>query len=244
LRPVERPVGHPESVDPVADALGVGQFLGSTPLEVVDVRERAVHRLGRDLSGADLSGSNFAGQDLSGATLRVADLTDANLAGAALEEGDAAGEDSPLVSLVQTVVSGAVISLGVLLFVADWSLFWLVFLVGFVAVLPAATKLAERYESRSADGDDEPEDEQAAALATLRERYADGEIDEAAFERRVERLLETESVEDAEDAYGGATTGADLEPASETTSDAESERASADGPEGATDETERAREPE
>ncbi|PSP49882.1 hypothetical protein BRC60_05910 [Halobacteriales archaeon QH_1_68_42] len=112
------------------------------------------------------------------------------------------------------MVTGAVISLGVFLFVADWSLFWLVFVIGFVAVLPAATKLAEWYESRSTDvNETEPEDddEQASALATLRDRYASGEIDEAEFERRVERLLETESVADAEDAYGGATMDAEPE---------------------------------
>ena len=46
------------------------------------------------------------------------------------------------------------------------------------------------------------EEEQAEATAsasdpleTLRERYARGDIDEAAFERRLERLLETEDVE-------------------------------------------------
>ena len=186
-------------------------------------------RGGRDLSGADLSGSNFAGQDLSGADLTGANLTGANLdgadldgatltgaslTGANLEEGDGAGGETPLVSLVQTVVSGAIISIGVFLFVADWSLFWLVFVVGFVAVLPAATKLAEWYESRPADEDEadgEDEDKQASALATLRDRYASGEIDEAEFERRVERLLETESVEDAETAYGGATAEAERE---------------------------------
>ena len=181
-------------------------------------------RGGRDLSGADLSGSNFAGQDLSGADLTGANLTGANLDGATLtgatltganlEEGDGAGGETPLVSLVQAVVSGAIISLGVFLLVADWSLFWLVFVVGFVAVLPAATKLAERYESRPADEDEadgEDEDKQASALATLRDRYASGEIDEAEFERRVERLLETESVEDAETAYGDATAEAERE---------------------------------
>lgn len=179
-----------------------GANLASADLADADLRDA-------DLGGANLSGANLVGADLDGAT-----LTGANLSGAVLEEGDAASGDSPLVSLVQAVVTGAVISLGVFLFVADWSLFWLVFVIGFVAVLPAATKLAEWYESRSTDVDEtEPEDddEQASALATLRDRYASGEIDEAEFERRVERLLETESVEDAETAYGGATAEAERE---------------------------------
>ena len=169
---------------------------------------------GTNLAGADLREANLTGANLTGANLDGATLTGATLTGANLEEGDGAGGETPLVSLVQAVVSGAIISLGVFLFVADWSLFWLVFVVGFVAVLPAATKLAERYESRPADEDEadgEDEDKQASALATLRDRYASGEIDEAEFERRVERLLETESVEDAETAYGGATAEAERE---------------------------------
>ena len=179
-----------------------GANLASADLADADLRDA-------DLGGANLSGANLVGADLDGAT-----LTGANLSGAVLEEGDAASGDSPLVSLVQAVVTGAVISLGVFLFVADWSLFWLVFVIGFVAVLPAATKLAEWYESRSTDVDEtesEDDDEQVSALATLRDRYASGEIDEAEFERRVERLLETESVADAEDAYGGATMDAEPE---------------------------------
>jgi len=179
-----------------------GANLANADLADADLRDA-------DLGGANLSGANLVGADLDGAT-----LTGANLSGAVLEAGDAASGDSPLVSLVQAVVTGAVISLGVFLFVADWSLFWLVFVIGFVAVLPAATKLAEWYESRSTDVDEtEPEDddEQASALATLRDRYASGEIDETEFERRVERLLETESVADAEDAYGGTTMDAEPE---------------------------------
>ena len=178
-----------------------GANLASADLADADLRDA-------DLGGANLSGANLVGADLDDAT-----LTGANLSGAVLEEGDAASGDSPLVSLVQAVVTGAVISLGVFLFVADWSLFWLVFVIGFVAVLPAATKLAEWYESRSTDVDEteSEDDKQASALATLRDRYASGEIDEAEFERRVERLLETESVADAEDVYGGATMGAEPE---------------------------------
>ncbi len=37
------------------------------------------------------------------------------------------------------------------------------------------------------------------ALQTLRDRYARGEITEAQFERKLERLLETETVEDLEE---------------------------------------------
>lgn len=157
-----------------------------------------------DLRNADLSGANLSGTDLVGASLAGATLAGANLNAAVLEPGDEADGESSLVSLVQTLVSGAIISLGVFLFVADWSWFWVVFLIGFAAVLPVATRLAERYESRadSTEETDATDGDQQAALAALRDRYASGEIGEDEFERRVERLLETESVEDAETAYG------------------------------------------
>jgi len=45
------------------------------------------------------------------------------------------------------------------------------------------------------------------ALATLRERYARGELTDEQFERKLERLLETGTIEDVEDRFG--TTGAD-----------------------------------
>lgn len=176
-----------------------GANLASADLREADLRDAI-------LSGANLSGTNLVGADLAGAA-----LAGANLNAAVLEPGDEADGDTSLESLVQTLVSGAIISLGVFLFVADWPWFWVVFLVGFVAVLPAATELAQRYESRAdsiEESDvteketDATESDRQAALATLRDRYASGEIGEDEFERRVERLLETESVEDAESAYG------------------------------------------
>jgi len=44
---------------------------------------------------------------------------------------------------------------------------------------------------------DETDDGTAEALATLRDRYARGNLSEPEFERRLERLLETESVDEA-----------------------------------------------
>lgn len=182
-----------------------------------------------DLSDADLSGANLKNATLVGADLDGATLAGANLKHAVFEEG-ANETDDLLSSLVGSVVTGAIITVGVALLVAGWSEFWVVFVLGFVTVLPASIKLAEWYESRetgeeSGSEASEEADGQQAALATLRERYASGEIDEAEFERRVERLLETESVEDAETAYGNTGTDAELEQESEPT-DIESEESS------------------
>jgi len=69
---------------------------------------------------------------------------------------------------------------------------WVVFPVGYGGVLPLAMALARRDDDAPGEPDSDTED---TALATLRERYARGEIDEAEFERRAEGLLETESAE-------------------------------------------------
>jgi uncharacterized membrane protein len=73
----------------------------------------------------------------------------------------------------------------------DAPFWWVAFPVGFGGLLPLTVALARRRRTsaaeraRSADRSD--------ALEELRSRYARGEIDEAEFERRVERLLETET---------------------------------------------------
>ena len=75
------------------------------------------------------------------------------------------------------------------------------FILGFCVLIPLVALLGEDFplvESEPADG------ESASAadgdpLATLRERYATGEIDEAEFERKLDRLLETEELADRAD---------------------------------------------
>jgi uncharacterized membrane protein len=83
----------------------------------------------------------------------------------------------------------------------DW--FWVVFVVGFAVVVPLVSVLVgadERDaetagETRSASTPADPDD----PLATLRGRYARGELTEEQFERKLEALLETETLEAAED---------------------------------------------
>ncbi|WP_458209623.1 SHOCT domain-containing protein [Haladaptatus sp. NG-SE-30] len=80
----------------------------------------------------------------------------------------------------------------------DW--FWMVFILGFAVVLPIIAIVSEalfrKEGERKVEVSDEETDDQQDALDTLRDRYARGEIDEAEFERRVDMLLENETVED------------------------------------------------
>jgi uncharacterized membrane protein len=84
----------------------------------------------------------------------------------------------------------------------DW--FWVVFVVGFAVVVPLVSTLVGADERDAETGG---ETRSAAAdpggpgdpLATLRGRYARGELTEEQFERKLEALLETETLEAAED---------------------------------------------
>jgi uncharacterized membrane protein len=72
-------------------------------------------------------------------------------------------------------------------------------IVGFLLVIPLVAIFGEEIAGLVVGSDADPDDgaPESDALARLRQRYAAGEIDEVEFERRVERLLETETVEDA-----------------------------------------------
>lgn len=142
------------------------------------------------------------------------------------------GEETPL----EAVAVGAALTVGFgiagLLYALGVGVWWIGFpMIG--GLVPLAVGLAKQYErtrrTRSDAGD--REDDTADALEQLRERYARDEISEAEFERRLERLLETESVADAREAVErrreaeGATTGAgDRRPADDPAAGTDSER--------------------
>jgi len=120
-------------------------------------------------------------------------------------------------SIVSLLVTG--IWLGALFTGQEW---WLPFmLVGYVAIVPLVSILFDEEETENAEGESGEQWEQSAnrqteygteetsdrgteqsskdALQTLRDRYARGELTDEQFERKLERLLETETIEDAED---------------------------------------------
>lgn len=100
--------------------------------------------------------------------------------------GDTAGPTPAVARVAATVTSLTMtVAFGLLALGIEW--FWVAFVVGFGGVLPAAVGVTERRGGEGARHDG-PDD----ALATLRRRYARGDLTDAEFERRVERLLETE----------------------------------------------------
>ncbi|WP_256392207.1 SHOCT domain-containing protein [Natronoarchaeum rubrum] len=102
------------------------------------------------------------------------------------------------------------------LFLTDQN-WWLgVLIVGYAAVLPIVKTLfgddEEEYDDADEDGEwshwwgrekksgsSTDSDDEDDPLETLRGRYARGELTDEQFERKLERLLETETIEDVED---------------------------------------------
>ncbi len=110
-----------------------------------------------------------------------------------------------LTGIVSTLVTG--VWLAGLFTGQDW---WLAFmLVGYIIVVPLTALLfgdredmAEWWEDDDASSEttrDSQPTTQDDALETLRERYARGELTDEQFERKVDQLIETETIEDIED---------------------------------------------
>jgi uncharacterized membrane protein len=105
------------------------------------------------------------------------------------------------VEIVSVLVTA--IWMGALFTGQEW---WLAaLLVGYVAVIPVTQMLFGDEDEDEADADvsegreSSMDTDQQDALQTLRDRYARGELTDEQFERKVERLLETETLEDVED---------------------------------------------
>ena len=129
--------------------------------------------------------------------------------------------ENPLVKLTSLVVLG--VGLAGLFLGYDW--FWVVFVVGFAAVVPIVKLVTQTFEIGETSGERErqrdhrpqsrtadhsrtgttdrsrngmaDDESKQDALDTLRNRYARGDLTEAEFERKLEALLETETPESA-----------------------------------------------
>jgi uncharacterized membrane protein len=126
------------------------------------------------------------------------------------------------------IVSILTLGVGLLALFAGVEDFWMIFVIGWVVLTPLAGMLSAEDEDADADASDADPASTATtgadevspkdALETLRARYARGELTEEQFERKVERLLETETVEDARDHVleaeraAGATTERERDP--------------------------------
>lgn len=110
--------------------------------------------------------------------------------------------NADLTTIVATVVSMVTLALGFSLLALNVSSFWVVFPIGFGAVLPIAMNVAEDYEERNGEDSKESEEEsnrKENALEELKRKFVDDEISEEEFERRVEKLVGTETVKDAKE---------------------------------------------
>lgn len=111
-------------------------------------------------------------------------------------------DDDPLAETVSGAVTGLTLLVAFALMFAGFEFFWVVFVVGFGGVLPMSLGLVKYYRpDEESPARSEPTSRRSTetedALEELRHRYARGELSDEEFDRRVERLLETESVYDA-----------------------------------------------
>lgn len=112
------------------------------------------------------------------------------------------GEFDSRFEFLAAVAAVVTLPLGILaLFFLGFTEAVFVFVVGWFLLVPLFGVLNERAadeaDAEEAEGAADRADETTAGedpLETLRERYARGEIDEAQFERKLERLVATEEI--------------------------------------------------
>jgi uncharacterized membrane protein len=100
-----------------------------------------------------------------------------------------------------------VLGAGFVAMFAGFEYFFVIWIIGFAVLLPIIAILSGENDENE-DDEWEVEDTQHPtsssssstqdALSTLRERYANGDLTDEQFERKLDRLLKTETPEDAE----------------------------------------------
>jgi uncharacterized membrane protein len=125
--------------------------------------------------------------------------------------GDASG-------IAAVVVTGTWLAMLMLDFPSDSSNLWLaVMLFGYIAVVPVVSILFDEDEEAEVERGRQTKTEPTAtaetdrddALERLRRRYAEGDLTDEQFERKLERLLETETLEDVESRATAGSSGGD-----------------------------------
>ncbi len=106
-----------------------------------------------------------------------------------------------LTAITATVVTGTWLAAMLLGF--SW---WLAFMLfGYIVIVPVVALLFDDEETEQQDDGEfesaarsaERDSADADPLAELRRRYANGELTDEQFERKLDKLLETETLEDA-----------------------------------------------
>lgn len=87
-----------------------------------------------------------------------------------------------------------VLGLGFLTMFAGVSWFWMIFVFGFAVVVPLVALLYEDREDEGATTEEDQNEPTENPLETLRDRYVRDELTDEQFERKLDRLLETESL--------------------------------------------------
>lgn len=121
-----------------------------------------------------------------------------------MPDPDTDEDDDPFTAIVTMLVLGA----GLVALFAGVNWFWMIWVLGFAVLAPIVAILTDQYDltrvltdqGRSGSVGRPPSDgeEEDDALETLKRRYARGEIDDEEFERRLERLVENESIDEVE----------------------------------------------
>lgn len=114
------------------------------------------------------------------------------------------------------IVAILTLGVGLLTLFAGVEWFWMVFVLGWVVLTPLTALVfgdddkRERWAETGREDvtTDAPQDREEA-LDLLRERYARGDLDDVEFERKVERLLATETLAEAERVLAGSDDDAD-----------------------------------
>lgn len=191
----------------LGDAHLGGADLGDADLS--DVSFDGANLAGADLSGAELDGADFTGANLKGANLVETDLDGATLAGANLKDARLTKRDEEATESsrwsVAAVAGAVLVALGFALLATGSSAALAAPFVGLGAVLLVARAAVGTDDSSAVDSASGPNASEAQAIDELRDRYARGDIGDAAFERRIEQVLEAESDPD----HGGRAAGSD-----------------------------------